>query len=861
MVEKFSKNYKKEKSLLEILNIVYQGRIKIISSVIIFLILAFLYNMFSTPVFESTALLKKEAADNNGGQRDELYEIVKLQTSDLLETEMELIKTNEVLGRVINELKLYVELNEIIDPNGNSFKLNNVFTDFPDSGNNYTREISFNLPVFKNFQLMNENIELELFIKKIGEKRFELWNAKENKLITRFIDSSVDVLDTLKEYFNADSLDLTKPLEENKNWVTANTDFASFELSWNSAPVGSKVIFSIKNYRKFILNFSKGINVSRVGHTDVFALSVQSSSPMASKIIADHVIHNFREVRMEQQKQTVRYSFQFVDEQLTEVQKKLLDAESNLSNFKGSGKIMSIDQNTQEILNYQSTLEAERLQTDLLLANYKDKAEAMKKELESSRYFDQSFLEPSGESSGESPFSGLMSRLSELELQKLELMQKRTEKHPDVIALDEQIRSVKEKLAGYNQNTLTAYKIIINTSENKLRKIDNLMSGYDVKMQQLPAQETQMARLVREKDVYEKIFKLLLDKREEMRVAELSQLQDIIIVDQPYIPIKPIQPKRLLNMLIGLFLGGFIGIVSVFLVQLMKSRHIDLDYLEDELGMPILALIPSFDKSILNRMKKSNDEKDKFVTLHTDNTGISESYRLLNTKLSHLDFKDKTIMITSCEENTGKTTIVANLAITMALNDKNVLLIDCDLRKGELSKMFNVFHNTLGLTDFLEKGGSPAVYNKLLKKINIIPSGGLRENSSILLSSDRMKSIFEKINTSAYDFVIIDTPPVTRVVDTLVLGQYVKNAILIVRPNTSIKDAVIGGIQDMRHAQIKILGVIANATEIQNSYRYRYSYGYGYGYGKGNSQEDKDSGRIVKKVGSMVRKKSKVNSS
>ncbi|MBK7631090.1 MAG: polysaccharide biosynthesis tyrosine autokinase [Ignavibacteriales bacterium] len=861
MVEKFSKNYKKEKSLLEILNIVYQGRTKIISSVIIFLILAFLYNLFSSPVFESTALLKKEAADNNGGQRDELYEIVKLQTSDLLETEMELIKTNEVLGRVINELKLYIELNEIIDRNGNSYKLNNVFTDFPDSGNNYAKEISFNLPIFKNFKLIDENIELVVYIKKIGEKHFELWNAKENKLITIMSDSFVGDSDTLKEYYDADSLDLTKPLKENKNWVTANTDFARFEFSWNSAPIGSKIAFSIKNYRKFILNFSKGINVSRVGHTDVFALSVQSSSPLASKIIADHIIHNFREVRMEQQKQTVRYSFQFVDEQLTEVQKKLLDAESNLSNFKGSGKIMSIDQNTQELLNYQSTLEAERLQTDLLLSNYKDKAEAMRKELESSRFFDQSFLEPSGESSGESPFSGLMSRLSELELQKLELIQKRTEKHPDVIALDEQIRSVKEKLAGYNQNTLTAYKIIISTLENKLRKIDNLMSGYDVKMQRLPAQETQMARLVREKDVYEKIFKLLLDKREEMRVAELSQLQDIIIVDHPYLPIKPIQPKKALNMLIGLFFGGFIGIVAVFLVQLMKSRHIDLDYLEDELGMSILALIPNFDKSILNRMKKSNEEKDKFVTLQPDNTGISESYRLLNTKLSHLDLRDKTIMVTSCEENTGKTTIVANLAITMALNDKNILIIDCDLRKGELSKMFDIFHNSPGLIDFLEKGGSPAVYNKLLKKIYIIPSGGLRENSSILLSSERMKSIFEKINTSTYDYVIIDTPPVTRVVDTLVLGQYVKNAILIVRPDTSIKDAVIGGIQDMRHAQIKILGVIANATEIQSSYRYRYSYGYGYGYGNGNFQELKGGGHIVKKVGSMIRKKSKVNSS
>jgi tyrosine-protein kinase Etk/Wzc len=385
------------------------------------------------------------------------------------------------------------------------------------------------------------------------------------------------------------------------------------------------------------------------------------------------------------------------------------------------------------------------------------------------------------------------------------------------------------------------------------------MSGFETQIQRLPKQESQMARLIREKEVYEKIFNLLLNKREEMRVAELSKLQDIIIVDYPNSPVKPVQPKKLLNMLIALFLGGFIGLVSIFLVQLSKSRFIDLDYLEDELRMPILALIPNFDKSILSRMKKTNDENDKFVTLHTDNSGISESYRLLNTKLSHLNLRDKTIMVTSCEENTGKTTIVANLAITMALNDKNILVIDCDLRKGELSKMFNVFNNSPGLIDYLEKGGSVAVSNKLLKKINIISSGGLRENSSVLLSSDRMKSIFEKINTSAYDYVIIDTPPVTRVVDTLVLGQYVKNAILIVRPDTSMEDSVIGGIQDMRHAQIKILGIVANGTEIQNSYRYRYSYGYGYGYG--NSQDVKGSGHIIKKVGSLIHKKSKVNSS
>lgn len=851
-------NTSKNKSLLEIINIIYQGRIKIILSVFLFVVLAYLYNQFSTPVYESVALLKKEVADNRGGT-DDLYEFMKLQTSDMLETEMELIKTNEVLSRVVDDLKLYIELKEIVDSKGNSHQLNNVFTDFPDSGNNYYGEISFNLPIFKNFQLINENIELSLYIKKIADEHFELWNAEENKLITSFNASSENNVDTLEEYYGTNFIDSTQALKVNKNKAIANTDFARFEFSWDDAPIGSTIFFNIKNYRKFLMGFSKGINVSRVGHTDVFALNVRSSSPLASKIIADNIIQHFREVRMEQQKQTVRYSFHFVDEQLTEVQKKLLDAESNLSSFKGSGQIMSIDQNTQELLNYLSTLEAERLQTDLLLSNYKDKAEEMKKELESSGYFDQSFLEPSGEFQGNSPFSSLMTHLSNLEMQRLELLQKRTEKHPDVVNIDEQIRSVKEKLGGYNQNTLTAYKIIINTLENKLRKINSMMASYDVKMQQLPAQETQMARLVREKDVYEKMFKLLLDKREEMRVAELSQLQDIIIVDRPYIPLKPIQPKKLLNMLIGLLLGGFIGVVTVFLSELRKSRLIDLDYLEEELRIPIFALIPAFNKSIINRIKKPADDKDLFVTLQTDNLGIRESYRLLNTKLSQLDLRDKTILVTSCEENSGKTTVVANLAVTMALSEKNVLIVDCDLRKGELSKMFKVFHNSPGLIDFLEKGGTPVIYNRILKKINIIPAGGLRENSSTLLSSDRMKSLFEVIDTSVYDFIIIDTPPVTRVVDTLALGQFIKNSILVVRPDISIKDTVLGGIQELNHSRIKIRGIVGNAVEIQKSYYYRYRYGYGYGYSDSEKKGSKSKINFGKKDRSKVHKLSNVS--
>ena len=842
-----SKNTKNEKSLLEILNIIYQGRIKIIISVFVCLILAYLFNHFSTPVYESKALLKKEVEKNNS-QVDEFSELVNLQTSDQLETEMELVKTNEVLRGVINELKLYVELNKVVDPKGNSWELNNVFIDFPDSGNNYAREISFKLPIFKNFKLLNDYTELELYIKKISEDRFELWDAKENKLLTSFNDFSVDELDSVKENNAVNSLDSTQASDQYPKGVTVSTDFAKFEFSWPEAPIGSKIFFNIKNYLKFLANFGKGINVSRVGHTDVFELDVRSSSPLACNIIANSIISHFRQVRMEQQKQMVRYSFHFVDEQLTEVQKKLLDAENNLSNFKGSEQIMNIDQNTQELLNYQSTLEAEKLQNDLLLSDYKNKEAALSNELKSSGYFDQSFLQPSTQSQSSSPFSGLMSRLSDLELQRLELLQKRTEKHPDVIKLDEQIRLIKDQLATYNKNSLTSYRIIIDALEKKQAKINSLMSGFDAQLQKLPKQESQLARLIREKEVYEKIFNVLLNKREEMRVAELSKLQDIIIVDYPDSPVKPVQPRKLFNMIIGLLLGGFIGIVFIFLVELSNTRLVNLDDLENEFNIPILALIPNYSRDIIKRIKHPTDNNDRFVALKDDNLGIRESYRLLKTKLYQLDVREKTILVTSCEEHTGKTSIVANIAISMAQENKNVLIIDCDLRKADLSSRFDISLNSPGLIDYITRSEVlPKIYTGVLKKINIIPAGGVREDSSSLLNSNRMKSLFSAIDKSAYDYIIIDTPPVTRVVDTLVLGQYIRNAILIVRPDTSMKEAVIGGIQEMSKARIKILGIVANAAEIQKSYHYRYRYGYGYGYSHDDNKRFRRKINIGKK--------------
>jgi capsular exopolysaccharide synthesis family protein len=623
---------------------------------------------------------------------------------------------------------------------------------------------------------------------------------------------------------------------------------ADIEISWQNVPLRSRVYFDIQNYYKAMENLKKRMSVQRVGKTNVFAISVKSSSSFAAAFMVNTTIDKFRDSRIEQQKQTIRYSFKFVDEQLKEMKNKLAEAEDNLSNFKSSGQITTIDQSSRELVQFLSKLEAEKVNTDLLMADYQNKIAEIQNEMNISGYIDQSFLSPGNNTDRSSPFSSLLKQLSDLELQRLELLQKRTENHPDVITLDEQIYMAKEKLNSYNQNTLIAYQIIINSLGKKLLKITNLMSKYEVKLEMLPAKENRLARLMRKKNVYEKINNLLLDKREEMRMAELSKLQDIAVVDPAHEPLKPIAPRKIFNLFVALILGGFVGLIGVFLLELKDNKLINLDLLEEEFNLPIFAIIPKYSNVIRDKIKNATESKEKFVTLMDEQEGFRETFRLLKTKLLfQMEGKEKIFMITSCEENTGKTSIVANLAISIAQENKKVLVIDCDLRKATLSKMFDVPKNAPGLIEFIERDVAPTIYTKVLKNIDILPAGGTREDSSHLLNSERMRLLFNAIDTSFYDYIIIDTPPVTRVVDTLVLGRSIKDAILVVRPGHSFKEAVLGGIQEMLQAKIKLRGIVANAAEIKESYyyKYRYSYGYGYAYGENGKKSAKKKVKTV----------------
>jgi capsular exopolysaccharide synthesis family protein len=847
-----------EKSLLEIIHIIYRRKWFIIISVSVALLIATILSLQAIPFYEAVVILKKEEAPKNDLNSD-FMEIVKMQNEDEVETEIELVKTVEVMSKVTRKLKLYLNYDKMVSAEGKSTILGKSAIEYSNPKMNLN-QLPFSLPQFISIDIKDFDGSAKFYIVKENIDRIKLYDAATDQKIADIKELNED---SSKSGYREDYS--TKKESANRSrYYYCNTSLASFKINWPAeVPVGSKFYFNMNSFNGTLDWVSKSIAVGKTGKTSLFSIAVQSNSPFMAKEIANSTVEEYRESRMEQKKQTIRYSFAFVDEQLQDMQLKLRESEDNLSTFKSNSQITTIDASSTEVVKFLSTLEAEQMNTELKLNEYKNKLEDMKKQMQTSGYFDQNFLTSEGSGTYGDPFASLLGQISTLELQKLELLQKRTENHPDVISLDRQINLAKEKLSSYNENTITAYQILISTLEKKSLDISNIMSKYEVKLEQLPGQENRFARLLREKSVYEKMFTMLLDKREEMRLAELSKLQDIVVIDPATEPIIPKGPKKLFNFLIALVLGSLAGVLGIFFVELKNSKLVNLDELESDFRLTVLSIIPKYPRALKQKIETANDPKEKFISLIDEESGFKETYSLLRTKLElQLLDKRKIFMITSCEENSGKSSIVSNLAISFSQNSKRVLVIDCDLRKAGLSRYFDVLNEKDGLIEYLSKGTTPILRTQVSKLIDILPTGGLTLDSSNLLNSERMEKLLSLFDLSVYDYIIIDTPPVTKVVDALIIGKYVRDAILVVRPDLSLKENVRGGLNDLSEARIKVRGIIVNAAEITKSYYYknRYGYGYGYGYGKSSSEENGKSLNGLKRKMSQIKEKTKIKS-
>lgn len=398
------------------------------------------------------------------------------------------------------------------------------------------------------------------------------------------------------------------------------------------------------------------------------------------------------------------------------------------------------------------------------------------------------------------------SQLSELRLKKAELTTYYTEEHPLVIQIDDQIAEL----------------------QNRIQDIDS-------RVEELPEIQREFLKLSEDVGINREIYLSMLKNYQQLQIAKAGQVGFARIIDLPISTYRAIAPKKSLIVILATLTGLLFGIMLVMLKNLLRHVVKDPERLESKTGVPVIATIPS--SLLLTRLNKGSKSSNRLLA-HVDNNSLSyEGIKSLRTSLifgmpsdSSTDQSAKVILITGESPGVGKSFISSNLSEVLAQLDKKVLIIDADMRLGELHKVFNMSQDD-GLADYFQQGShtlKDIVHPTSLDNVDFIPRGKQPKNPTSLLSSDKFSTLMTELNT-CYDYIVIDSPPILAASDAMIISHYADKVLIVTRYDYSIEGQLVYAIKQFNKANIRVDGLVLN--DVKQGLLSKYSYNYSYAYG------------------------------
>lgn len=366
----------------------------------------------------------------------------------------------------------------------------------------------------------------------------------------------------------------------------------------------------------------------------------------------------------------------------------------------------------------------------------------------------------------------------------------------------------------------------------QLGVVTQRISDLEATLKQLPDLQRRYLQLYREVEVSQQLYTGLLNSYQQLRIAKAGEIGNVRIIDQAVAPIKPIAPKKLQILILSLILGAFLGTLLALLRNMLRSGVKNSDQIETELDLPVYATVP---RSSIQEGHFKLLKKKKFLPIlaikNSDDLAV-ESLRSMRTAIHFAlgNAKNNIIMVSGPAPEVGKSFISVNLATILAQSGKCVLLIDGDMRRGYLHQYFKDSNNNLGLSSYLN--GQELATEKLIQKSEVVnldfmARGKSPSNPSELLGSEQFVRLMEELS-SQYDHVIIDTPPVLAVTDSLIISQYTGVNLVIARyAKTQMKELELT-VNRFEQMGVKVNGILLNDVqrEVGASYGYNYAYSY-----------------------------------
>ncbi|WP_447411271.1 polysaccharide biosynthesis tyrosine autokinase [Clostridium perfringens] len=307
-------------------------------------------------------------------------------------------------------------------------------------------------------------------------------------------------------------------------------------------------------------------------------------------------------------------------------------------------------------------------------------------------------------------------------------------------------------------------------------------------------------------------------------LEKISKVDGVQVIDEALLPTQPISPNKFRNLALGGIIGLAIAIFVVLLLDYFDNKVKTPEELENTLDTPLLGVVP-----FENEEERKNYDGNVTV-IGNSKSSVSEAYRNARTNIqfSNLDENLNVIAITSSKPSEGKSTIISNIGAAFGnLENKKVLIIDCDLRNPSIHRMFGL-SNTIGLTDVLigNKTFKQCVQNTEIKNLNVLTTGNIPNNPAEILNSNRMRSFVEETKEH-FDYVFIDTPPIGIVSDAGIVSTY-SDGIILVAASNEVDENVIKLSKDrLIKVNANIIGCILNKFDYKDHNEYEY-YGYYY---------------------------------
>ncbi|MDO9080167.1 MAG: polysaccharide biosynthesis tyrosine autokinase [Desulfuromonadales bacterium] len=557
----------------------------------------------------------------------------------------------------------------------------------------------------------------------------------------------------------------------------------------------------------------KAIKVSEVGKkTNIINVSYTNTDPILARDIVNTLVQVYLDQSLSSKTEEASRTVTFIEEQLHGTRDELERSEKNLQSYKSTTGVVKLDTEAEELIKKLSDIEKERAavilqrkQTEFALTALQEAAR--KGEI----YAPVGFRD-------DPQISAMANRLTDLAVQKGALISGNTENHPQVKALQSQIDELQRKI----QSTYETARRNLGRQEISIAQ---QIKEYEDKLRTLPAAERDLAGLMRFSKVNADIYTFLLQKHEEARIAKASTISNIKVVDPAITPDNPLKPQKKKNLLLGLLLGLMAGVGAVFFIEYLDDTIKGPEEAQRLIGAPLLAVIPFIDSD----EEQQADLQTAMITHLRPKSAIAEAFRTLRTSLhfSAINREKQILIVTSTFPGEGKSTIAANLAITLSQTGARVLVIDGDLRRPSLHSKFK--HSKIpGLSELLagDVASASVLHDTGIANLSLMTAGTIPPNPAELLGSEKMADLLTALRAQ-YDHIIIDAPPVLAVTDAPLLTNRCDLVLVVLETERVPVKAAQRMVEMLANVQAPVGGIVIN--DKSNSSMERYGY-YGRNY-------------------------------